>query len=990
MAPKGYRDRKTKAQGSRDIVVHQGGFLGGMNNDAPASELGSTQVAWAENCICRRDRIDARPGVGTSGTVGTGYTMDDAVVIYYSNNLQSTLYIEMTGHIYWLSEDGESTELTYMYNMEKIIGSPNQTTMKDFNGGVLVFNKAFIFFIDDDFFVRVLTYSDFTIDDNGMNMGSTNSSGDIYKYKYAIAYVREESNVKKMMSKLYVLPLNEYSYEDDVALGGGTYGIYLNYEGSGLDRTAINGIEMPNDWYNPVLDAAGSPTGNDTSKNLYTHAYVYRTLDIGENGLKAGNNEQAYYYITKYDINDADNYDATPTVGEYPELNITDDELLATTTGLAETLDMEEMPAGDVSASSNGYLHTAAVGSTTVNHSSYATNYLAGLYHPAFQIESLDEPITALEYISGKLLIFSILSTRTINTTSTVTNAGDEGTGTFIPVLPTSKKIANSVGIGEGAKSTLKAVDDGTIMGYFIDGTIRKTDGVSFSNNLAEGKVNSLISDNYDKATAVFSPNNEYTLWMFNSSVGESSEICLRYGMSEESGKGFSIYSGDGWPSYFSFIDNLGAVHTRVGFGSFSYYSNNNGTIVIFVRQVGAAGNKKTINRMCFLSKYGYIDESNTPFDRLLTKDIHGLQDGDVTEENDGAAEYDIPVRIDFPETTGRSESQTLYFEKANFYLRSNKEANEYTGDGLDFGGDPTKEFTYADDGIVDLNNIQFDLSAQVDESSTQVAITEDFEYNKGVSFNKQVSGERIRLRLESNLSGFQLVGYEAIFKASDRIRPSSSNQIDSITSLMQNLAYWQGINASNRALARSAGNTSTDIGTVIHSYDSTYGYKSAYTSGEDSTISVVAGTNDDFTVMTWLDANLSTDMLIVTLIDTATLYVFISSNGSLNIVADSTVTDTGYDITSDTITHIAITFIGPTTYNLYINGSIVVSGGTLGGSLPATPTASNLIIGWTSMTTTKMDVYDTRVYNKVLTSNEIAFYYNDVISNSGGLVLPK
>jgi hypothetical protein len=949
---KGSQTTRTKAQNITEVVFKQNGFLSGLNEDMPKSDVGDTQLTIAKNVIPYRDRVEARGGVKP---IIDYYYEDDTefntMVFGFTESVMydgefDAFFVNYSGVLQNFDKNQRTTTNCYGYNVGSPTDIDNFTSQAKIKNGLffsefLTTSKAYtnnyIELRDDDtnYFVRPLTSDTTSTTKINVYPASTGDSS----YAFLTTFVRIVDGIVIAESNVIGKAILSHSAELD-----GTITPFSLYREANL---------YPQDYYNT------SRLGTD---NFYTHIRYYRTELTTNTDLNDFYSDAAYY-LTDYDINAADLLPA-PGAGPTLNLNISDTELISDSS--RATLwqsGYQPIEGTGVACSSSGMF--LARNEARKNEFVYCpigsgdNRKYFGWYNPLFQYGSVDGDITKMIDMGSYVLITTKSNTYYIDTVNYIEDEGQRSAGVFTPILSQSVSISDVIGVAAKQADAFIRTAKGSAMAITSDGEIREFAGYQWGPDLTIGKVSSItkgdIYRNNLYCQASFA-NDTYYLGYHNglpfSSGGAVST--LRLGTTEESGHGFSELEGGGWN-----LNRLLNSSTYLGqeiFFSPHFFYNVNGSLHIT--------RDNEIDDL--ISIYEYTGDK---FDKKLNKDVIDLYT-DV-----GGYQYteyrDIPVEIEFPEVTASSEDYFLYFLKANYYLRADRYGYKVTNETL-------KGYEIGDDDLelVSLSDTTFGMDARIGETDDVVAANEGFSPSSAVVLQREVQGHRVRLMLRADAAGWQLTGMEAKFKR--HIRKNIQDTTTTISNVALNTGLFCHITEklSNLAVGSSVGST-FDIGAPLEG--AKIGRSADGRLIDGATAITVTGpgsgnagfaSNGDIDFMSNSEAFSPYNYTV--------MFWSISQFGDTNInkVTTAYTTSSGNVFDGNVTTgwrHFCYR-VRSSALDLYIDG-------VLDSSIVISPFGH---ISSDSIRVGKGEYSDIRMYNKTITEEQLLFYIDNILNNNG------
>lgn len=408
--------------------------------------------------------------------------------------------------------------------------------------------------------------------------------------------------------------------------------------------------------------------------------------------------------------------------------------------------------------------------------------------------------------------------------------------------------------------------------------------------------------------------------------IGSTNEKCLRYGFGGRSGHGWSVVTGADFP----FPPLLtGAV---------------------------------VINDINSIQRLIVLDNSDGVFHWVETFQNQGLSKV-YKDKVDvfGAGGTNIFPRFRPRELSGPTEDHTCYHEESHVYLRP-------LGDSF-------------------LRGFNLTALAYTGGDLTAVGSIKASTTGGDIQFYDRVRGVRIQQEYAFINSGFKVVKTDTHYQVHDTARiddgPENSDEAGYQSEISSNMKHWltREKKKKNRANALDYTMTWADFSFVSSPDGKTYGVPmGAFGESSDTRLFTQSDTTvySDFTVMFWIDQiSAYPTKKIFEIQGTNNFYVQFTNSTTIDINGAGNVTLS----TLSTWSHIAIVRSG-STVSVYqdkvLKGTVSVSG-TKGGSR----------FYWNGQRDPGFYLYDGRVYNTVITTSALAFYYTDVITGNGLKTLP-
>ena len=978
---KGAQRTRTRAQNLAEIVQKQGGFLTGLNQDSPKSDVGDTQLTVLKNAIPFRDRIDARGGLKPTTKYKEEATFDEAI---FGTNVDTLYYDEDWDEIFYSDGTVKVTgtkALTYCETLHprylegiKFVRANDKIIVCSGGGTVSTI-------IEDrgaDFFIRPLYSQNSFLPVTKTPLITNSDVGTTFQYAFIYSFVRIIDGVVLFESQYYTPILKGNSVE-------------------------LNGTVTP---YSVTTSANNKPTLHyvaGSADNLFTHIRYYRTEDLGSVALPVSENLLQYNF---YRVGDAvlNGIETTPVLTSNSDLNVTDSIMvidLATYPPLWQA-GYVAMPQNSIADASNGMLLMKNEGSE-INYSPImsgdAQKYL-GWYNPFYQYsKGVNGDVTMIKDVGSGCLITTANRSYYIDTASKIENEGQRALAIYTPILADVTMISKNIGVSLNQRMSVVEANEGNLIGFTSDGAIRNFAngrwGVDLTKDKMQGITVGLIKEYGLQASAVFSNDAYYLTYTVLKTTFNDSEYnkfyTLRLGTTEQSGYGFSVFTGEPDADEVALRDLLGDVA-----GSLAYMQEASGwpflaNEVMYDNLTPFVTIKDVLH--CIRSDVDYtsavlLEYTGDKFDKKLNKDVIDGFTGATTPVYDNTVYHDINTEIEFPEVTPESEGDFIYFLRANFYLRADRFSYKVTSE-------TTKGYEITNTNIerVTLADTEFSMDVRSGETDEIKASNEVFEPTKAVVLNRDVQDHRIRLTLKSDVSGFQLTGMESHFKRDIRKNIGVTDTQTDIEALNTDMFIHINQNIANLCVGTDRSAT-FDIGSPIEGAFLKHNPEpqvegavpTLETDPAGDTYAVVVNSDMEFeviepisitacTLMLWRKAvnsieykfgwnSEATDLYIIEVIGTTIKFYEVIAGVKTELLTDT-------DATS--WEHYAIVYNSG--WTLYKDGVSVDT------SAEGLETSVNFPSFRTNGTGTFADI---RAYNKALTTDQLALYYTNFLNEDG------
>jgi len=726
---------KTQQQADREVRRAQSGFLTGQNLDLPRSEINETQVCLLDNALPYRTHLEGRAGTEHIADLPGGGQVHNL----YFHQVDS-LYILHRADRAYISSDlvtwNESSNVTDLVDA--------RSTMRAYGKNLVIFQEDKITLLelvnsDGDLVLRRLNASNPIGSLNVVNTDNPSSSGP-YTYNFVYTYYREVDGVLVAESGVSLENLGSQSpavttvncdspiEENTVVVQGFSAPTDADSEQNTVGA-GVGSMVVGTDFVVSISD--GSPTYT----TQWTGIKIYRTANYGEGGIGA---PYVFNLVGTYTFDQAESWQVgigsmsisgTFIVGATNN-NISTSDSLWVNNEILSGYGYTPIPNGSVGEVTTGYIFAASEGDSIYYYSEVAAApELAGYFFAGSQFQQVDDGVTALFRSPDALTILCNTSTYRVSTLNSEISSNDvSGWSTLYPATLVDEHV------GVKNTGTVSFMDQSRFIAVCSDYTVRVWDGANWGYDRAKQTVASEIKKATNDAVGVYHPDGFYLLWYSDDISATGLTQTLRLGLEEDVGIGWSSYSGSAWTMPPKF-----------------------------------AGATRGIDADTNLMMLVAIDEATSSINQIETfNGPTGSRFVRRTVDSYGSLNVDFGWTADFAEMIGSSESLWVLHSNTNFYVRPFERSGSYQSDlELTVRG-------YADDNAVEVASF----------------FTEDLDSD--ISFDKNILGKRIRLRLESNKSEFKLVGLETVFRVQDRPTRSKDNKVaDYQLELASDLAFW-------------------------------------------------------------------------------------------------------------------------------------------------------------------------------------------------------
>ncbi len=973
--------RKSRQQADVEIYggpLKQHDFRGGMNIDAPASEIGANEIAYAENVICREHGLEARSGTvrystdlftGIAGANVLAYSYNPASYTGTYQNYRHTINYNGVIRSYKDNPGGGGSEFLDSGICDQFgnaggtfAAGTGDCTLIPYKRGYLAFTATKISYTDPGGSFQVNAANPV----HGLADDHAAASTHIYRYLFTlsriVSYAADPTS--------FTIPADRLVAGAEMVHESGTNGNRYSTASTSTARDhdygevyTANSIDLTN-TYTISAESLTSAWGSlasitDNSAPIhFTHVSVYRTLDVGTLGVDGvtgqGNNTSIYVWLM-----DVKRNSGTPTSKID---NITDATLrnrIASQNLLLKTQGFTPMPSGSCAAVAGGWMFVSdrsnATPETVLNYCAIgASPENVGYYFAPVQNYRFSDGIRALKANQDILSIFCNSSTHICNLTSVTS---DLSKVQYIPFLNYFHCVDYSIGVRDWG--TLDSIDQNSLIAVCSDASVRIWDTTKWGDDLSYDKVNSEISQivpaspyTYARGSVGRYYKGAYYLWYSKDTADTATTKCLRYGMGVPEtnyARAQRAQAGYGWTFYTGWVYPMFKTGVQV-------ITDNNGVqrmIVISKALSGAFYWVETFDAYVGSQDLTTGDLATTY--RLLRKDT------DLgTNINAG---NEIVCVMNFREMIGAEEADVLVHDETFIKWRPQTVA----------GGFRTA-FSVA-------------LSGYKDGSATATETVTNQPKTASIKFTSEIAARRVQLGITTGSGFFRMTGIESHFRSLDKVNYATSGDVsssESTTAYPQYQAEYAGslthwVSRRETGIDRATGTTLTVSGTITlmigpdGATDSGYLFSTNTAKYTESASNTYAST---FSVSFWAYIP-PTNLDVFRIAGTNPMYVQFTNATTLSFSGLGTVTVSSVAAGWH---HFVIERTG-TTISVYQNNVLkgtITSGASLGGG--------NLSLGYS---TGAGGIADFRVFTSLLSVGAIGYYYNDVINNAGKNVMP-
>lgn len=276
-------------------------------------------------------------------------------------------------------------------------------------------------------------------------------------------------------------------------------------------------------------DANGAPL-NNTAASYITHISIYRTLDVGVNGL--ANNPEIYIWVADVPIYSTSYEDTTSdTVLQ----NRFSGGALSGENFALRSRFFREMDKG-IGAIRPDFMATATPQGTKITYCDVGVNpRFVGYYFPGSQYNLTQDPISDI-VATKDLFVYACPYSTYTSIAAIAVDTGVQGVS-YIPVIQNFERSSQSVGVKYGQRTF--PVTDSSFVSLCSDGTIRVYSGTFWGEPLDGNQVHKLIELAQIGAVLLYFRDALY-VWYTTDPDATVTDKCLRYGAGGQSGNGWT------------------------------------------------------------------------------------------------------------------------------------------------------------------------------------------------------------------------------------------------------------------------------------------------------------------------------------------------------------------------------------------------------------------------------------------------------------------
>ena len=676
-------------------------------------------------------------------------------------------------------------------------------------------------------------------------------------------------------------------------------------------------------------------------ETYHSHISIYRTVDTGINGLDIFLTDDelttevpfAWIADVEMDTPTASYDDGTTDVILRARIN----EGLIFKGAL-----MEALPSSSLAETTEGFLFTATRNAKRLTYSQRSDDTLTGFYNPGFQYHDFDDGIQVLARSTD---ILSVICNRSSHT-CTLTVFENSGELEYVATLTHYVIVDDNIGVID--HGSFARVEQGTFIARCNDNSIRIWDTTGWGRDLAFGRVSDIVKTMTNISRAV-SFRGVYLIYYTDDTGDTAPTACLRLALKNEAGEGWCKYTGSSMV-----IPSDAEVLFRGD-------DPNGATGVEFLFCIDKTD-----------SKLYWIETFDGPATATINSQSISKYHLDKYDGSSGGTEI-IP----------KFRGADVVGDREHFYKR-HRESHIYI-----------RELTRNDGSSTSLS---VDASAYVDDSSTATEKLQGIEITGDANFFRNVRGRSIGIEFEANSSAHQVVSTDARYTVEDISHPTKGSfSIDANTwqrDMERSLLIWT-LSRPLPLLERVSGTKISSFG--LNTITAPDGRSNMYQVGNMAsnpfTYSLTTQDVSSWTISFWVKTPDFTNGTIRPILS-------IAENKFIEFEDATTINASGFS--GKTIDSIATGFhhfciISEPCGNSHVFQNKIYKG-TIGG-LEAE--ISGLKLGDnTASNNGTVYMWDVRVMNRLIDADltlsigdteeqAVAYYYDDVIDNSGDKVCP-
>ncbi len=480
-----------------------------------------------------------------------------------------------------------------------------------------------------------------------------------------------------------------------------------------------------------------------------THLSIYRTHDLGVNGLDDLNNNN-YVWIADVPVSSTSPYSDVTTEAQL-------DSRLVGGGYLYDTWGWEPLPSGDVGEITDAFLFTATRGNEYLYYNQLEDIEHIGYYAPAFQYKKFEDQINILAGTPDILTIACESSTHICSLNLWTNPFGEDGVAiTFVAALSHFTPIDRTIGVKD--YGSFAEVEQGTYIAVCSDKSVRIWEGAGWGDDLSKDKVNDIIKKVVEGVSVGFYYKGAYLLWYTDDITATPANAtptkCIRLSLKKASGRGWTKYTGTDWP----LPPPLTGVYVYNNKDSSAY----NGDDLLFVVDV-------TDEERYWIETFDGSTNMKTQ-DNTSSFPIKKYFGDKMSDAAPTGAGTEIIPKFRGADVTGSRESFNILHSESHIYMR-----------------DVTAPVTRA--------TLAIDALAYVDNSSTPTETVGRVSAGNDIQFWRRVEGSRIAIEYEFNRSGIIITGTDTRYRVQD-IKRKSKSAVQAVAGTFQNewasdLLHW-------------------------------------------------------------------------------------------------------------------------------------------------------------------------------------------------------
>ncbi len=966
--------RKSRPQADVEIFggpLKQSSFKGGMNIDAPASEINTNQVAYAENVIFREYGCEARPGTVQFSTesVGnmtptlvygwayspityTGTYADYRNIVSYNGKLR--MFTSVPG--YNGTDYQASGDIDYTTTTGDWAPGTGDCTIIPYRRGFLTFTSSKISYTESLRSFQVNAPNPV----HGLKDDYAVASTHVYRYLFTlsriITYGQDPTS--------FTISADRLEAGAEVVHESGTNGKRYSTSSTSTARNrdygeiySLNPIDLSTGYtvsaesLQSALGSIASITANDAAKH-FTHVSVYRTKDLDdlivdrESGK--GNSAELYVWVMDVPRGAGGSIAATPdTVSDAVlDTRISSGNLILRTRGFTP------MPAGSCAELASGWMfvsdRTNATPETRMSYCAIGANpQHFGYYFADVQNYRFSDGIRAMKANQDILSIFCNGSSHICNLTAFEDKLSSLQS---VPFLTYFQAVDRAIGVRDWG--TIDSLDKNTLIAVCSDSTVRMWDTTKWGDDISYGLVNTEIRQIVPASTTTYGRGSvgkyykgAYYLWYSKDATDTATTKCLRFGFGKQAGYGWSYYTGWKYPM---FKTGVQVMMDSNGVQRLVVMSSTDSSLMYWVETFAA-----------------FTGATDAIYSTGIGAGTRQLIRYDVDAFSRLSAGTEIACTIKFRELIGAEEADYLVHDETFIKWRPLSVADGYR------------------------SAFALSLSAYENGSATATETVATQPKTASIKFTKEIADRRVQLGVTTVTGAWRITGVESHFRSLDRINYATSGDVSSSESttgypqyqaaLASDMTHW--ITRRETSIDRATAGRLTAAGTISLITGPDGQSSSGHSFGSNTSTYTRTATNTyagNFSASFWVSAP-PYNLDVFRISGTNPLYARFTDATTISFSGLGTVTVAS--VASGW--HHFVIVRSATTITVYQNnvvkGTITNNPATSYGGGNFSMGASSAVIG----------IADFRMYTKALTAAQISYYYLDVTANSGNIVMP-